>query len=85
MVPRGSNAPGGLLGSYRSVLGAPRPVSRTRYRTVPSWSGPRSYEKDALGSRRLFWSGQEGAGTAKLSLCSCIFGQYGPVARASPG
>ena len=66
VVPHGSNALGGPLGPYRSVLGTPRTVPRTASPCHACGQRGAAGRNSALGSGRL-----EAAGEAVTEQRSC--------------
>ena len=81
MAPRGSNAPGGLLGPYRCTQGTLRPLPGTLCSTGSSGHGAALRRNGALGSMALFPSGQRWGTEDIRPPGSCIFGSSSPVAR----
>ena len=91
MAPRGSNGPRAITDPYRYVVHTPAPLPRvhhrTPYTTAPLYTRRLACsvdENSALGSMALIPFGPWVPGVSLPGYCSRIFGQYGPVARASP-
>ena len=85
VVVPGSNAPGGLLGPYRYLLGTPRTVPAVHTAVPVPHSTPLPYENSALGSMSSIRSGQEVPGGSFPGSSYCMFGSSDPVARGCPG